>query len=161
MAKRGPKAHPLRNLWIYLRVKELCKGTHKNDDRLSKSRAISEVRNYLADTGITNLSIPAVWSAYYDGQELYDNPTSVHDHVVGLSKASPRRKNPMGRPFSQDAVRDCIIYDAVCAELKKGTSLRRAFRIVRDDPDTWLGPHTLSISSIRLSFEKIRSYYSR
>jgi hypothetical protein len=158
VAKRGPKSHRVRDLWIYLLVTELR--NKKGVKKVSKLRAITDAVPLLEKWGI-NLSIPGLWSAYEKGEQFRHGQDK--DLVWKLPTADEKLPARMGRPM--DAVRNYIIYDAVCDALKtmQNPSLRKAYALARqylriewpNDPVLGVGKGA-SVGAIRAAYEKMR-----
>lgn len=153
--KRGPKAHPIRDLWIYLTVRDLLQSVDKSKRRGIKSKqdALSSAAELL---GIY-LSIPHLWTSYTKGEKLYKK--WPRDWKLPVERPQ-RSKREMGRPKTADVLQDYINYDLVCGALEKGHSLRESYRIARKSGCAMSrnkrGVHTASIGAIRASYEKMK-----
>jgi hypothetical protein len=140
------RTHPVRDLWLYLNAEEL-----RRKRKWTKEHAIWAAN----EKGRKKLDWPArgregLWSAYKRGERVYKYGTTPPQ--------MPREKSDAR---AHDAVRNYIMYDAVCEALKVTSSLRRAYRLAEKKLAAELGPgthHAKGTSRIRHAYETVRKH---
>jgi hypothetical protein len=150
----GNKSHPIRDLWIYLRVSELqsIKGWKKTRVIYQATKEIGEIGEKGTRKGLNlSLSPQAFWAAYKRGEKHRRNKNF---------KFVPPPQPPDGKRIGHrplDAVNNYIMYAAVCEALESTPkpSIREALRIAsRQLREEWKG-----IPYVKCSLGRVQSGY--
>jgi hypothetical protein len=137
------RAHPIRDLWLYRRAEDL-----RRQNKWTKKDAIRAAN----EEGREKWDWPArssegLWSAYKRGERACKD---------GIPPPQLLRRKSDAR--AHDAVRNYIMYEAVCEALKVTNSLRRAYRLAEKSLAAEWGPgthHAKGTSRLRHAYETV------